>query len=71
MRHLWAIYLKADTCALKKMDLRIKVFWRVKIPNEVRKIFHLRDLVQPWIKHLVGDGQSRILWFDNWHNLGP
>ncbi|XP_058211806.1 uncharacterized protein LOC131323991 [Rhododendron vialii] len=78
LRHLWALCVKSDTLWLKWIHTYIikdQSLWRVKIPNEaswtIRKIFNLRDLAQPWIKYVIGDGSSTFLWIDNWHALGP
>ncbi|KAI8567999.1 hypothetical protein RHMOL_Rhmol02G0164200 [Rhododendron molle] len=78
MRHQWAICMKADTLWIKWIHtfiLRNQSVWRVKIPQEaswtIRKLFQLRDEIQPWIKYIIGDGKSTYLWVDNWHNLGP
>ncbi|KAL7265026.1 hypothetical protein ACSBR1_002888 [Camellia fascicularis] len=35
-----------------------------------RKILSLRPIIDPLIKHCVGDGDKIFLWFDNWHPLG-
>ncbi|KAF7124827.1 hypothetical protein RHSIM_Rhsim12G0188500 [Rhododendron simsii] len=37
----------------------------------IRKLFKLRDKVQPLIKHVIGDGDSTFLWLDHWHTVGP
>jgi hypothetical protein len=30
-----------------------------------RKLLNLRSIAKPFIKHMVGDGSSIFLWFDN------
>ncbi|KAF7153059.1 hypothetical protein RHSIM_Rhsim01G0045900 [Rhododendron simsii] len=37
----------------------------------VCKLLKLRDMAQPWIQYVIGDGKPTYLWADNWHNLGP
>lgn len=37
----------------------------------IRKIFKLREKVQPWIKYIVGNGLNTFLCLDNWHPSGP
>lgn len=49
--------------------------WSMAIPTHaswtIQKIFGLRKLVQPWIQHVIGDGEDSFLWLDNWHPFGP
>ncbi|KAF7135115.1 hypothetical protein RHSIM_Rhsim08G0197000 [Rhododendron simsii] len=78
LRHLWAICMKADTLWIKWIHtfvLKKHSLWRAKIPHDaswtVRKLLKLRDMAQPWIQYVIGDGKSTYLWADNWHNLGP
>ncbi|GFZ01445.1 hypothetical protein Acr_15g0000540 [Actinidia rufa] len=37
----------------------------------MRRLFKLRQLGQPLIRHLVGNGRDTFLWLDNWHPVGP
>lgn len=78
MRHLWVLCLKADTLWIKWIHTHVikdQSLLRAKIPNEaswsIRKIFHPRRIMQPWVKYIVGDDMSTFLWIDNWHILGP
>ncbi|KAF7143946.1 hypothetical protein RHSIM_Rhsim05G0215400 [Rhododendron simsii] len=78
LRHLWAICMKADTLWIKWIHtfvLKKHSLWRAKIPHDaswtVCKLLKLRDMAQPWIQYVIGDGKSTYLWADNWHNLGP
>ncbi|XP_027182181.1 uncharacterized protein LOC113780595 [Coffea eugenioides] len=49
--------------------------WAAKIPNVTswvwRKILQTRGLAQPFIRHIVGNGNNISFWFDTWHPLGP
>lgn len=47
------------------MDLPIDSSWTI------RKLFKLRSLAQPLIKHKIGNGNDTYVWLDNWHPLGP
>ena len=31
----------------------------------------IRDLAQPFIRHIMGNGTNTNFWFDTWHPLGP
>lgn len=46
--------------------------WSMTVPalasRTIRKIFGLRNLVQPWIKFNIGNGQGTFSWLDNWHH---
>ncbi|KAJ6990499.1 hypothetical protein NC653_018914 [Populus alba x Populus x berolinensis] len=35
------------------------------------KILKLRSLAWPKMKHVIGDGMTTSLWFDNWHPHSP
>lgn len=36
-----------------------------------RKLLNLRHLVQPFIRHFIGNGENTSMWYDLWHPLGP
>lgn len=65
LRHLWSVCLKADTIWIKWVPtyvLKRPRIWKAKILNEaswtIRKLLNLREVVQPWIKYIIGDGSS-------------
>ena len=31
----------------------------------------IRELTQPYIRHIVGNGIGTNFWFDTWHPIGP
>lgn len=77
-RHLWALSKKADSLWVRWIHSYIikgKCLWMMQLPQNspwtIRKLFKLRDKVQPLIKHVIGDGDSTFLWLDHWHNVGP
>jgi hypothetical protein len=60
--------------SVKANWLKGRSFWQVSIPQNAswswKKLLKLRSIAKPFIKHLVGDGSSIFLWFDNWHPVG-
>lgn len=34
-------------------------------------IFQLRNIAQPLVKYVIGNGQNTFLWLDFWHPIGP
>lgn len=77
-KYLWAISKKSDASWIKWIHtyvIKSHSLWSMKCPSNVswsiRKILHLRPLMQEWIKYVVGNGASVFLWTDNWHTLGP
>ncbi|KAI8537304.1 hypothetical protein RHMOL_Rhmol09G0013100 [Rhododendron molle] len=47
----------------------------MRLPHDsswtIRKLFKLREEVQPLIKYVIGNGNTTFLWLDNWHAAGP
>ncbi|XP_024005015.1 uncharacterized protein LOC112082148 [Eutrema salsugineum] len=35
-----------------------------------RKLLKLRPIAAPFIRHIIGNGESTLFWFDNWLNIG-
>ncbi|KAI8550142.1 hypothetical protein RHMOL_Rhmol06G0081600 [Rhododendron molle] len=35
------------------------------------KLFNLKEVVQPLIKYVIGNGTTAFLGLDHWHDLGP
>ncbi|KAJ6904471.1 zinc-binding domain-containing protein [Populus alba x Populus x berolinensis] len=56
---------------------RPKVAWdqTIKAPGNCSwawgKILKLRSLAWPKMKHIIGDGMTTSIWFDNWHPHSP
>lgn len=66
--HLWAIAKKADTLWIRWVHTYVineQCLWHIRIPPSsswtIIKIFQLRDMVQPWIKHVTGNGAGTFL----------
>lgn len=78
-KHIWFIISGGEQSMwcqwVKSYLLKGKSFWQLKMPCSPtwtwRKLLNLRYVVHPFIKVIIGDGQSSSLWFDNWHPLGP
>lgn len=55
--------------------MSLECIWSMSIPHSaswtIRKIFKLREKVQPWIKYIVGNGWNTFLCLDNWHPSSP
>lgn len=55
--------------------IKRKCLWHMKIPQDfswtLRKLFNLRELGQPFIRHVIGNGNNTFLWLDYWHPQGP
>lgn len=78
LRHLWAISKKADNLWVRWIHayvIKHRNLWYMDPPNDsswtIRKLFKLRSLGQPLIKHRIGNGNNTFVWLDNWHPLGP
>ena len=77
-RHIW-ILITDDSSLwsswIKVNFLRGNSFWTVSTPQicswNWRKLLKIRDLVRPFIKHVIGDGESTSFWHDHWHSYGP
>lgn len=69
---------KDDTKWLKWMHayvIKHHIFWRMNTPSDSywtpEKIFQLMDIAQGWVKYVIGNGNSSLLWHDYCHLLGP
>ncbi|XP_058192089.1 uncharacterized protein LOC131309479 [Rhododendron vialii] len=77
-RHLWTLSKKSDSLWVKWIHsyvIKRKCLWHMRLPQDsswtIRKLFKLRDQIQPLIKYVVGNGSKIFLWLDNWHTEGP
>ncbi|KAG5542725.1 hypothetical protein RHGRI_015741 [Rhododendron griersonianum] len=78
IRHLWALSKKSDSLWVKWVHVYIvkrKCLWQMRLPHDsswtIRKLFKLREEVQPLIKYVIGNGNTTFLWLDHWHAVGP
>jgi len=65
---IWSTWIRSNL-------LRGRNFWTIKTPKNCSwawgKILKLRSLAWPKMKHIIGDGMTTFLWFDNWHPHSP
>lgn len=78
-KHIWFLISGGEQSMwcqwVKSYLIKGRNFWTLKMPGSCswiwRKLLNLRPIVQPYIKHHIGNGHSTSLWYDNWHPLGP
>ena len=77
-KHLWDLANKKDSLWVKwchNYIIKDVCLWTCTYNQNAywtwRKLLKLREVVQPFIKHSVGNGKSTFAWLDNWHKLGP
>lgn len=78
-KHVWFLFTggaQSLWCQrVKSYLLKGRSFWSVSIPQESlcvwRKLLRLREWVWPLIKHVIANGTSTFLRYDNWHPMGP
>lgn len=79
LKHLWHLCTD-DTNSVwsnwvRTYLIKSRNIWELKLSGECswawRKMMKLRHLARDKVIHLIGNGRSTSLWFDNWHPLGP
>ncbi|KAK9282856.1 hypothetical protein L1049_011080 [Liquidambar formosana] len=78
MKHIWQLFQQAGSLWVAWAHLYLikdKCFWSLPIPSDCswtwRQLLKIRDKTRPFIKHIIGNGESTFLWHDHWHPLGP
>ncbi|KAJ6907746.1 hypothetical protein NC651_018243 [Populus alba x Populus x berolinensis] len=79
LKHIWNLCNDSDgsiwSTWIRSNLLRGRNFWTIKAPESCSwawgKILKLRSLAWPKMKHIIGDGMTTSLWFDNWHPHSP
>ncbi|XP_042521313.1 uncharacterized protein LOC122094777 [Macadamia integrifolia] len=59
---IYTRYLKNDSIWTVRPSSNSSWVWR--------KIIKYRDIIEPHVHHLIGDGRLTNLWLDNWHPSG-
>ncbi|KAL3598366.1 hypothetical protein D5086_006284 [Populus alba] len=71
----WDQMAQSGSTWIRSNLLRGRNFWTIKAPGSCSwawgKILKLRSLAWPKMKHVIGDGMTTSLWFDNWHPHSP
>ena len=78
VKHLWLLCSGEDSSWatwVRSYLLRGRSFWEVACPGDCswswRKILSLRSWVRRRMRFRIGNGETALLWFDNWHPMGP
>ncbi|XP_059663891.1 uncharacterized protein LOC132309616 [Cornus florida] len=79
LRHNWTLCSNDSTGIWKEWTLKNlvknKSLWDISIPSDSswfwRKLLQNRTLAQPFVKHILNNGSSTMVFFDNWLPCGP
>lgn len=59
----------------KKNRIKEKNIWEIKTfsdnPWWWKKLLQIREFPKDNIKHIIGNGQNTLFWWDNWDPIGP
>lgn len=78
VKHLWNVASKKDSLWVKWVNiyrLKGRSIWEIDNDSNAswgwNKLLSLRDMVRPFIKHSLGNGQETNMWHDTWCEGGP
>ena len=78
LRYIWLLFTDEQNLGVQWIHayhLRNKSFWELRSSHccswNQMHMLKARKIMRPQVFHLVGDGRSTRLLFDNWHSLGP